>query len=134
MRQTRCFSAPQSTPRKKSKTGSKCGPFPRPPCRTSTPVLALSIGANSPRDFQHGPPAQGANPFQALIQRRGGLALLTGGRVLLAYYNQQLLRKVQGANELGLLWRLPLVGVGELLGGYFFNRNYGEFSTGVDKT
>lgn len=37
------------------------------------------------------------------MQRWGGLALLTGGRVLLAYYNQQLLRKVQGANAKTLL-------------------------------
>jgi hypothetical protein len=34
--------------------------------------------------------------------------------------------------DLKLLVRLPLVGGGEFPGGGIFNRNYGEFSTGVD--
>src|SRR5215471_10527485 len=51
------------------------------PCGTSSPVLALGSGANSPRDFPHGPPRQGARPPQVLDRHRGHWALLAGGRV-----------------------------------------------------
>src|SRR5262252_2473455 len=76
------FSAPVDTAKQIKCSFQMTGPFPRPAVPNINPCTgALDRGANSPQDFQHGPPGQGASPFQALLRRRGGLALLTGGRV-----------------------------------------------------
>jgi hypothetical protein len=65
------------------------------PCRRSTP-LALSRleGANSSRDFKHGPPGQGG-----ASSRCSSDALLAGVESLLAYYNQRLFKRYRGRTQ-----------------------------------